>query len=1351
EAVTLALASANVTISDAIDKNITNASVEGDTNITTTENLNIHSTATSEMAAKLQTATVSGVSLSVLSNNVTENSEINALIKDVNGVITTEGLNIKADTDKLSVIAKTNGTTIAGYNATLTGSGANMTAKLNAGIDSLKQDESKKGLIVNNNGQTIITSGVKASDNEQAADISANAYIENNGFSLYSANGLDAKAVNDVKVNAILKADEHNANSLKMTAKVNELAKADVDSTSVKLVGIDVAVLDTDVKGSVGVNISGKNTIENKAEINADSDVTSDVSVSSASYGFATGSDTNLTSNINSNTVLNIGGELNAKEIEINSDTNKISKVDYSSSQGGGVSIGAATINNTVSGTSKVNLTDYQSSKDYDNNITIKNISTNTQDTVSSSSSGGGVSVSSASVSGSFGSSAEINVKNSDINAAGNLDFEVQNNNIVKDSASLTNGGVVAISTWDVSHTYGSSDKGAKITVDNSEISADNLDMKTFADTRNALGDGWVEYRGKSGGFWAEHTTTLTNTINQNSEIDVKNGSVLHADNNTTLIANTSSEFRQKIDSSGSGFVTIPKGQTTLNVNNTNKISIEAGSKVDSDNSTILNFDSDNTLYTRSYANSSHFAGDPTAKSYLNLVINNELQNNGVINAGNLIDINYMNNSQNELNQYARTVAEAAVATSTQDGKLSRTYNNSLNVAEGGLISSNKDVDINFGNGSEKLTSEISYKSVSRLAFGIPITATGNKENISRNGSSTLKLNGDIATGQGSNKYMKINSDGTVDTETLLGFASGNYSLSGDGTIDGEKLKAETLKLLNDKIKNLGSRIDSLNESIKEETKQISNLENQIKVNNDKLTEINNYTLKNIDEFNAVMDNDYKLLVRKALVNNGDVDGNNNVTVAYINIINDYKSYVLDMTENIPTITEFINSHDTYKNLTDTQKAIFQNNYDTVESKVTVSPKGNYTVYDSYMLSENVTITDGTAEGTSNITYANQKEYLTALNTTLTSYKNSYETSKTNEEVLISALTNEQTVLQNDYDTKKLQEANEFSEPYAIAFGDMASESSGINIAGITESNIKGSGNFKTAASALTIDNYSTRSLNFGAIDLASDTVSGLTISGKNYADYIGTDKVIGSETGVHYIVNGEGGNGDIKITNYYDNTNPFASSLENVPNNTTVSNITFQNRVKTGGNINIYNESGNITAQSGLSANKKIFTSVNGDVTIDNSDIDVTLKADDSIFAGGDVNIIANNADIKGDIKSGYTNRNLTITNDMLTNLVLDPTTGETNLINIEGTDNNIKAIYKDGEIYVFSLGNNGGKVNISANSGSVTSNVTAKDGYQTVSINNKTDKKLNVYNISNNNHSGGFTASDNLDVSND
>ena len=135
---------------------------------------------------------------------------------------------------------------------------------------------------------------------------------------------------------------------------------------------------------------------------------------------------------------------------------------------------------------------------------------------------------------------------------------------------------------------------------------------------------------------------------------------------------------------------------------------------------------------------------------------------------------------------------------------------------------------------------------------------------------------------------MKINSDGTVDTETLLGFASGNYSLSGDGTVDGIKLKEETLKLLNDKIKNLGSRIDTLNQSIKEETNQISNLESQIKVNNDKLTEINNFTLKNIDEFNAVMDNDYKLLVRKALVNNGDVDGDNNVTVAYINIINDY-------------------------------------------------------------------------------------------------------------------------------------------------------------------------------------------------------------------------------------------------------------------------------------------------------------------------------------------------------------------------------------------------------------------------------------------------------------------------------
>ena len=244
-----------------------------------------------------------------------------------------------------------------------------------------------------------------------------------------------------------MNSDEHNADSLEMIAKVNETAKADVSNTSVGLVDISVTKLTADAQGNVGVSVAGKNTIKNKAKIDVNSKVTSDTSVASAAYGFATGSGTHLTSNLESNTVLNVGGELNAKEVEIDSNTNRTSKVDYSSSQGGAVSIGAATVKNDVSGKSEVNLTNYTTSTDYDNIITINNSSTNTQDTVSSSISGGAVAADSTSVSGTLNSTTSTNIKDSDIKTANDININVNNTNVVKDSATAKTYGIIAITS----------------------------------------------------------------------------------------------------------------------------------------------------------------------------------------------------------------------------------------------------------------------------------------------------------------------------------------------------------------------------------------------------------------------------------------------------------------------------------------------------------------------------------------------------------------------------------------------------------------------------------------------------------------------------------------------------------------------------------------------------------------------------------------------------------------------------------------------------------------------------------------------------------------------------------------
>ena len=116
--------------------------------------------------------------------------------------------------------------------------------------------------------------------------------------------------------------------------------------------------------------------------------------------------------------------------------------------------------------------------------------------------------------------------------------------------------------------------------------------------------------------------------------------------------------------------------------------------------------------------------------------------------------------------------------------------------------------------------------------------------------------------------------------------------------------------------------------------------------------------------------------------------------------------------------------------------------------------------------------------------------------------------------------------------------------------------------------------------------------------------------------------------------------------------------------------------------------------------------------------------------------------------------------------NLLLDNTSGEKNLINLGGNAispylndgiayGNIKAIYKDGEIYLYSIpemsSNNGvyiGKFDDGNPAGSVLGKLTVADGYQKITITNETNKQLNVANISNSPFNGKMQT-DGLDIS--
>ena len=1377
EAVTVGGIDVNVSISKVIDKNVTNAIVTGDTNITA-DYLNLHATGNADVATSLQTDVVAAAKIAVINSKADETSITRAIIKDVNGDINVKGLNLVASSDKLVASTSTNTTSATGLGIGTTSSGANMNATMQAGIDSIKTQDDKKGLTINNSGKTIILSGAKASkvDMDNLADLietksidsataEAKAYIENKSFSLFDFSVIKPKATNNVISNAIMKSDNHNADSLKMLAKINEQASAELSSLSTSAITIGVSSLTTDVIGKVGVDVAGVNTIANVIDIEVNSNVKSSHSLASSSFGVVSGSGLDMTADVNSNTTLNIGGELNAKEVKINTNTNRLSKIDYSSASGGGISVKNITVDNNVRGESVINLENYTPSKDYANKLTISHNSENTQDTVSSSVSGGALDISAASVDGTLNSKTSLNIKNSDINLDDDIDISVNNTNVVKDTASMTNGGVIAIVSNNVNHTY---DSGTAISVDNSKISVKNLIMKAISTVKNARENDWVEYRGASYGFIASSDTKLTNTINQTSEIEFKNGAEVNADENVNLTVNTDANFKQQIDSSNAGFVAIPKSTTRLITNNTNRVAIDETSSVSAKRSTVFDFDSNNTLHTRSYANAKNFAGKPVAKSYLTLNVNNKLENKGKINAGSVVDINFMDNSNNDLNQYAHTDADAAVATSDQDGSLTRTYKNLINVAKNALISSKKDIDINYGSGKETLNSEISYRSTSYGLFGIPITVRGHWNNISGGPSHKLVLDGVMKAGEGSNRYMKITSDGKIDFTTLQGFGKGDYSLSEDVAGDSSDIKNNTIKILHARIEEINKQIEELDKTIAKKEETIEMFDKAVKNIEAMENELNNpkYTQLSLEEFEKAGNEDYKALVKKALSDNnaGEID--------YERITNEYIAYVKEMRlqieqandkfytdgiepsvkeSDIMNIAKFIDSKkagdttNVYKNLTEQQIKILSDNADIVASRLTKTEKGEYNVYnDKYILVPSFIVQDETSS--TGIKELKETETLAILKTLFADQLAIMKNDKANDEKEKNLLVkNSKTQAENLLAIVFSKIDTIGNVPYFIELADIATEASGIYINGnISDTNdITGSGTFKVDSPALTVDNYSTRSVIINSVMFGDGTHNGLIINGKGYSDYMNDDsKVIGTNDGVHYKSIGIGGNGDIKITNYYDILNPFASTLD-VPHNLQESDITMQRPILTSGKLDIFNDSGDIIALSDIEAGSKHLVSTRGNIQI-MPDNKFTFKKNDSMFAGKNVRITGKEAGMEegSTIQAGYMERKLVITDEMLKpeNLVLDPTTGETNMINLGATPylgdangNNIKAIYKDGQIYVFGIDCTLGTIDMDIQSGTVSSNLITKNGGNPITIKNDTNKVVNISKIYN------------------
>ena len=364
----------------------------------------------------------------------------------------------------------------------------------------------------------------------------------------------------------------------------------------------------------------------------------------------------------------------------------------------------------------------------------------------------------------------------------------------------------------------------------------------------------------------------LKNTLTQSSEIDIQN-SILEATKDIKLHALTSSFFKQKIESNGYGFVSVPRAYNNLEVTNNNKITLDNSSKIKASDELDVSFDSNNTLAVRTVSDARNFEGKPSAYANLYFTVNNTLDNSGSMEAGNLVDINFMNNSINALTQYAHSECHAAVASTNEGTELKRTINNTLNVNSNADITSGKDVEITYSSGKNNVSSTVSWKTVSYALFGIPISDSDSYSVDKPVDNYVLKNNGKIVAGQGNNKYMKINRDGSIDKETLKGFYDDDYILSDGEIISGEIIKQRTLDSIQIEINNINESLEeisqtliSLNETLidfedKKDTIQLKIDEINNLINNGAILTNDKQDAQGNSDFNTIIQNDIKALI----------------------------------------------------------------------------------------------------------------------------------------------------------------------------------------------------------------------------------------------------------------------------------------------------------------------------------------------------------------------------------------------------------------------------------------------------------------------------------------------------------
>ena len=1275
---------------------------------------------------------------------------------------------------------------------------------------------------INTNGSTLSANKV---DMLASSTNTTSASVVSGDISLIGGEATVVEAVSGG--NAKIDAGNINANNTNLKVDIKRDAKITNNTKAISLAGLDVTNLEAKTTGTSGINTYG--TIQNKAANGqAQNVIISTVDNSTAtnesantSIGFVSGSGLNIVTTSDSAITNNIAGTIKAQTLDIDSTLNRTAISNAASKGAGLVGLGAMNLTSQIG---NANTTTISATIDAET-VYVDSTMTSTVESYVHDFSAGLIALAYGATKNIVQDTAKNIVNfNGSINA-GSLDADINtlsNAYLFKESG---NYGLFVVKGGELSNTLKAT---SELNLDNAKIETDRDAL--FSVVNNANTPSEMQVTDDAGGFVVKDGAQLKNDLDIGASINVKGDDteVVAGDHLDLDITSGTTGFKQKVTSSGSGFAAYNSASSVVGATINNEININNG--VLSAKHVDINMNSSNDLSSVASADTHHFAGDPSVNSEVNLTINNALNVAGELFAKSSdtsvqdtnVNINFMGYSSQTLYQYSNLYIEAAVATGSAKGGINFVTNNKVNVNESGVISSQKDINVVFDKGEENLSSYVAYDKVSRLLFGIPIHDRGQYSSVRNTSNNEAQIDGKLIAGKNNSMHMTIYKDGTA-----IGTINDSLYEKQDSTSvvagkDSQAAKDEIAKI-EETLADLNAEKRKLETTNKTNTTNYENLLEQIEAL--KLQLAMAEYIQGVAAEGKISESAFKAEIVQMLKENG-VDNAENIAnqlLDYYTSSSDMPIYSFTTPDGATVVLKYaVDENGNYIKENGNYKFADINGY-TISYEngkpVSVKPDDGSVIsvvtldFDGYLSSlgvdneslsaiktslgamdiESIELTIKTDSG-SKVTFlttggkiiydSTYVDNMQAVDSAITTAENDAKdlnasiTAIADNLAYINKQIEENTARKENIEANGLGGLNAQNGSYV--FKDLNATSGTINIqANKGTSNVHGDGEIVMSLADVMINNYSNYNLIFNDVTvgggLGSFVVDGKTVSENPY------NGITISTTGT------DGNEGGITINNWYDQNDPV--------NNTAIgvlpSNIIFNGTINTGvGNVNLYNESGDIEINDGIAANTLKVNVAQGSFTQDTKGQEYVLKAGDTLFAGKNINITASKITVEGVMQAGVANKNITITQNMLdyavkeTQKVIDTDGNGTPrkdddgniiyeerktgrlLVNLaSGRDdsegakqsdymydkNNIKAIYdpETNTVELFGVKvTDEANINLTTTSSdadalyvSENSSIKYADGYGAINIDNQTDANLVVNGLENNKISGAVT----------